>query len=185
MTTQEQALVEIAALLAEAGVPYMVVGGMANIVWGEPRATLDIDVTVWVPDPEIPAFIERVSRRFTPLVEQPVEFVADTRVLPIENRAGVRIDLIHGLLPFEREAIDRAIAMTIGDASVRFCTPEDLVLMKIVSDRERDIEDARAVVRRRRRDLDVAYLEPRILELATLLERPDIRERWERWMRGR
>jgi hypothetical protein len=46
MTTQEQALVRLAQLLSEHGIPYMVIGGLANAVWGEPRTTLDIDVTV-------------------------------------------------------------------------------------------------------------------------------------------
>ena len=33
----------IADVLSGIGIPYMVIGGMANAVWGEPRATLDID----------------------------------------------------------------------------------------------------------------------------------------------
>ena len=54
MTAQEDALAQLAALLEDTRVPYMVIGGLANIVWGEPRATLDIDVTVWLADTEIP-----------------------------------------------------------------------------------------------------------------------------------
>lgn len=46
MTSQEQALVRLARRLSDLEVPYMVIGGVANAVWGEPRATLDIDVTL-------------------------------------------------------------------------------------------------------------------------------------------
>ena len=50
--------------------------------------------------------------------------------------------------------------------------------MKIISERPRDVADAEALVRRRARDLDRDYLEPRIRELATALERLDIVDRW-------
>jgi len=53
--------------------------------------------------------------------------------------------------------------------------------MKIVSDRDRDITDARAIVKRRLSELDRSYLEPRINEPSELLERPDIRARWNQW----
>ena len=45
MTPLERALIALARRLSEINVSYMLVGGMANAIWGEPRATLDIDVT--------------------------------------------------------------------------------------------------------------------------------------------
>jgi hypothetical protein len=181
MTTQEEALVGIAGFLERQRVPYMVIGGLANIVWGEPRATLDIDVTVWVPEPQIPSFVGRLGESYSVLVDAPLPFIAAARVLPIETSSGVRLDIVFGLLPFERDAIDRARDVTIAGKPVRFCTPEDLLLMKIVSDRERDLTDAHALVLRRLADLDLEYLEPRITELARLLDRRDIQERWMTW----
>jgi hypothetical protein len=53
--------------------------------------------------------------------------------------------------------------------------------MKVISERERDIADARGVAIRRMTELDLDYLEPRINELASLLERPEVRARWDRW----
>ena len=47
MTPIEHALVSFARILSENEIPYMIIGGMANAVWGEPRATIDIDVTIW------------------------------------------------------------------------------------------------------------------------------------------
>jgi len=183
MTAQEDALAQLAALLEDTRVPYMVIGGLANIVWGEPRATLDIDVTVWLADTEIPGFVDRVRTAHRLLVDDPATFIEHTRVLPVETQSGVRIDLIFGQLPFEREAIDRAREVSLAGTRARVCTPEDLILMKIVSDRDRDIADARALVKRRFSELDRTYLEPRIDELSSLLERPDIRARWDEWSR--
>jgi predicted nucleotidyltransferase len=181
MTAQEDALAELVALFDAARVRYMLIGGLANIVWGQPRATIDIDVTVWIADPEIPAFVDRTQNVFRVLVEKPLAFIAETRVLPMATASGIRIDVIFGLLPFEREAIERAREVQLAGTRVRVCTPEDLVLMKIVSDRERDIGDAREIVRLRLAELDRNYLEPRINELSELLVRPDIRARWKEW----
>lgn len=183
MTNQEQALVDLAQLLTGQAVGYMVIGGLAAAIWGEPRTTLDVDVTVWVPEGDIAALVERLGERFDLLVSDPRGFIAQTRVLPMRTRAGIRIDLIFGLLSFEEEAIRRAIEVTVGSATVRFCSPEDLILHKIISTRERDLADVRAVVARRLASLDLDYLEPRIAELATLLERPEIAERWATWKR--
>jgi hypothetical protein len=179
MTAQQQALSDLCRALEETGVPYMLVGGQANAVWGEPRATLDIDVTVWAEGrTDVVSFL---LSRFRVLVDDAQSFVRQTRVLPLESAAGVRLDVIFGMLPFEEEAVRRARPIRIEGTEVRVCTPEDLILMKVISERERDIADARGVAIRRMTELDLDYLEPRIDELASLLERPEVRERWNRW----
>lgn len=181
MSALESALLGLAEVLEERKIPYMVIGGLANAVWGEPRATLNVAVTVWVEDREIARAIEDLTSGFRALDADPGAFVGRTRVLPLESGEGVRMDVIFGLLPFEREAIRRACPIAIGGESIRFCTAEDLVLMKIISSRDRDQADVRAIVLRRLADLDLAYLEPRIAELAALLARDDIKLRWEEW----
>ena len=182
MSELEAALAGVVRLLEDASVPYMVVGGLANAVWGEPRATIDIDVTVWVEDAHVEAFIRRIGGELRLLPQVPVNFVRETRVLPAESVDGVRIDLIFGLLPFEREAIERSTPVEMAGISVRVVTAEDLVLMKAISDRERDLDDARAVVKRQRGSLDLDYLRPRLAELATHLARPEILKRFEGWL---
>jgi hypothetical protein len=183
VSAQEQTLTELAELLDRLRIPYMVIGGMANAVWGEPRATLDIDATVWVRDADVAAAVAELGAAFRVLVPSPAEFIGRTRVLPLESQAGVRIDVIFGLLPFEEEAIRRAVVVAVAGVPVRFCTAEDLILHKIVSERLQDQADVRGVVRRRLASLDLGYLEPRIGELARLLDRPDIEGSWIAWKR--
>ena len=105
----------------------------------------------------------------------------ETRVLPLESHSGVRVDLIFGLLPFEREAVARATSIEVAGTEIRFCTPEDLILLKIISQREKDQADVQGILRQRFRDLDLEYLEPRIGELSELLSRPEISQNWSRW----
>jgi nitrate/nitrite-specific signal transduction histidine kinase len=46
--------------------------------------------------------------------------------------------------------------------------------MKLISEREKDWEDARRLLRRFRASVDRAYLEPRLTEMAEALARPGI-----------
>lgn len=181
MTLLERAVAQIAGALEREGIAYMIVGGIANAIWGEPRATIDVDVTVSVENPDLSSAIAGLSRAFITIVPDPEAFVRRTRVLPLDTSEGIRIDVIFALLSFERDAVRRATSVVVGDRAVRVVTPEDLLLMKIVSDRPRDQADAEALARRRTKTLDRTYLEPRLREFAESLERPEIMKRWQRW----
>ncbi len=91
----------------------MVIGGMANAVWGEPRATLDIDVTIWFDEKDPDSVVSILRGQFRPLVDDHISFIHDTNVLPLESEDRVRVDLIFGILPYEQEAIDRAVEVAV------------------------------------------------------------------------
>ncbi len=174
MLDLEGVLADLAQRLGEGGTPYMVIGGMANAVWGYPRSTIDLDLTVLLDPSAALTLIESLGAPYSCRVSDPEGFVAETRVLPLRHSGGVQIDLIFALLPFEEEAIARAVSIDVQGIPVHFCTPEDLVLHKIVSTRERDRKDVLEILRRRRDSLDRSYLDPRVQELAVLLERPEM-----------
>lgn len=178
MTALERCLAALVARLEEMKFPYMVIGGLANAVWGVPRATLDVDVTVWAEEERWSQLLAGLEGQFVPLVADALAFARETRVLPVQFGEGVRVDLILALLPFEREAIHRAVAVSMAGTSVRVATAEDLILMKLISRRPRDEEDVRGILARRRGELDFAYLQPRVEELARLLEQPEFLTRW-------
>lgn len=184
MTALDRAIDAITRVLESLHIEYAVVGGIANAIWGEPRATIDVDVTISVDNDVLSQTVAAIAKQFQAAVADPTSFVQQTRVLPVDTDEGVRIDVIFALMPFELDAIRRARRVPLGGRVVAVATPEDLVLMKIVSERPRDLADAEALVRRRASTLDRAYLEPRIRELASLLEREEILERWERWAGG-
>ena len=96
----ENALSDLSSVLKHQNVPYMIIGGLANAIWGHPRATLDIDVTVWVMDDQIQTLLSILGKKYVFMVEEPIEFISETRVLPIKNNENLRIDIIFGALPF-------------------------------------------------------------------------------------
>ena len=177
----EDALGNLARTFKDSNVPYMIIGGLASAIWGNPRATLDIDVTIWVAVDHIQETVSMLEKKYACMVENPLDFISETRVLPVKTNENLRIDIIFGVLPFEIDAIDRAVEVKVGDTFIKFCTAEDLILLKIISERSKDIEDVRCVLHFQKNNLDFIYLEPRIKELSDLLDRPDIILNWNKW----
>jgi predicted nucleotidyltransferase len=164
----DELLARIARALDARGIPYMVIGGQAVLLYGEPRLTRDIDVTLGVDVDALPAVLEATrDARLAPLVD-PASFVARSMVLPVkDDETGIRVDLVFSFTPYEQEAIARSRAHPVGGADVRFASPEDLIVHKMLAARPRDIEDVRSIlvrqpgldrdlVRRTLRDFDAA-----------------------------
>ena len=168
MNVLEQAVGALARFLDERRVPYMVIGGIANLVWGEPRSTLDVDAALLMEETAWPAFIKDLRRAFRIIPRKPIEFLHDTHVLPVETREGVRIDLIWATLPYEHKAIARAMLEHVAGHQVRVCRPEDLIIHKIISNRPKDRGDVQAIIRHQGPRLDRrSLLHPVLLTLAT------------------
>jgi hypothetical protein len=176
MTQLEGALVEITSVLEELHIRYMLIGGLAVSVWGEPRATLDVDLSLWVDPGDFAPKLSALCERIRAVPQDALAFATETRVLPVVSSEGVRADLVFAALPSEREAIDRATPKHVGGKTVMVCSVEDLILMKLISERQKDLEDARRLIGRFRDSIDRAYLEPRLIQLAEALARPGIVE---------
>ncbi|MGQ9780318.1 MAG: nucleotidyl transferase AbiEii/AbiGii toxin family protein [Bacillota bacterium] len=169
-----KALTEV---LGRLGARYMIIGGLANMVWGTTRFTADIDLVLALSEEAVPELAAKLAEAgFSVLVPEPGEFVEQTRVLPVRSPKGLRVDLIFALLPFEHRAIARAVPISFGEVEVPCCTAEDLIILKAVSERPKDREDIRGILARMGTKLDVGYLLPIIREMAALLERPDLDE---------
>ncbi len=184
MNALETTLAELSRCLEQTGTRYMVIGGFANLHWGRPRLTQDLDVTVAAADEHLDNLLRALAPAFRPRVADPIAFARETAVIPMESSEGVRIDLVIAHLSLEHEAIARAIRIPVAGTSVRFATAEDLILHKIVSERARDLEDVEGIVIRQRGKLDLEYLRPRIRVLSETLRRPGILIEFERLLGG-
>jgi len=144
----QRILSRLARELKKASIPYMVIGGQAVLLYGEPRLTRDIDVTLGIGVDEL-ARIKRVlpAMRLKVLVKKDQEFVKRTMVLPaIDRESDIRVDFIFSFSPYERQAIERARDVKIGRAIVTFASLEDVVIHKVISGRPRDLEDIRSIL---------------------------------------
>ncbi|HUK52240.1 MAG TPA: nucleotidyl transferase AbiEii/AbiGii toxin family protein [Candidatus Binatia bacterium] len=130
------------------GIPYMLIGGQAVLLYGEPRLTRDIDVTIGAGPERLSELLEFVREAgWRVLPDRPDEFVARNLVLPsVDPASGIRIDLIFSLSPYERQAVARARVVEVNGVPVRYATVEDLIVHKLFAGRPRDMEDARTIL---------------------------------------
>lgn len=143
-----KALAALAGALDRAGIGYMVIGGQAVLLYGEPRLTRDVDLTLALPPESVPELIVAIAALgWDPVPERPREFAARTLVLPVAQAAsGLRADLIFSLSPYERQAIARGRRIALPEGEVSFASPEDVIIHKLVASRPRDLEDVRGIL---------------------------------------
>ncbi|MFC1627881.1 nucleotidyl transferase AbiEii/AbiGii toxin family protein [Gemmatimonadota bacterium] len=154
-------IVRIVHALRELDLPFMLIGGQAVLLHGQPRLTEDIDITLGVHPDALPSVLEACANADLEILPENVaEFVRKTFVLPARDRASsVRIDLIFSSLPYERQAIDRAVDVDLTGVSIPIASAEDLILHKLFSGRPRDIEDIHGVVQIKGDTIEWEYIE--------------------------
>jgi predicted nucleotidyltransferase len=148
-----------ALCLKAAGLPYMIIGGQAVLLYGSPRMTKDIDITLGVDIDALSKVVDLVREiGLSILPEEFGDFVRKTFVLPtVDKQTGIRVDFIFSFTPYERQAIARAKIVGLGEVPVMFASLEDVVIHKIFAGRSRDIEDVRTILLKNP-DLDTAYV---------------------------
>ena len=155
----ESLLAKISLGLEQRGIPYMVIGGQAVLVHGEPRLTRDIDITLGAGPDQVGEVLNIVRDwGWRVLVDDPVDFVQRTMVLPcLEPESSFRVEFIFSFTPYERGALQRALRVNLNGTDVRFASAEDLIIHKIFAGRPRDLEDVRGILLKNK-ELDLTYL---------------------------
>ncbi|MBM4135236.1 MAG: hypothetical protein FJ241_00185 [Nitrospira sp.] len=155
----EELLAKIGTVLNKYKLPYMIIGGQAVLLYGEPRLTRDIDITLGVDIDFLDTLLDAVQElSLKPLPEDIQSFVRQTMVLPALNETtGIRVDFIFSFTPFETEAIKRARKITLMDQAVSFASPEDVIIHKIFAGRPRDIEDVKSILLKNP-EIDIQYI---------------------------
>ncbi len=143
----ERLLAKLANAFANAHIPYMVIGGQAVLLYGEPRLTKDIDITLGVGLDQYSTITKVIESIPLHSLITDKQFTQDTMVLPCHEIAtGIRVDLIFSFSPYEQEALKRINCVYIGETDVCFASLEDLIIHKIIAGRPRDLEDIQTML---------------------------------------
>ncbi|MCX7591242.1 MAG: hypothetical protein N2255_06390 [Kiritimatiellae bacterium] len=154
-----EAAQEVSEFMAERGWAHCVIGGLALLRWGEPRSTLDVDLSLLTGFGQEEQFARPLLRRFRGRIPNALQFALAHRVLLITASNGKDVDIAFAALPFEQEMMNRATAFEFAPGIVlKTCSAEDLFVMKVFSTRARDWLDAEGVVARQRDKLDREYI---------------------------
>ncbi len=167
------------------GTQAAIIGGVAASLLGKPRLTKDIDAVVL--DAGAEALIESgAPYGFLPRIADAVEFARNTRMLLLRFAEGaIDIDLSLGALPFEYEVVDRSSMIDVSPGvSIRVASPEDIIVMKSIAGRGRDIMDIENIMGANP-DLDVERIRRWVREFSAVLEMPEIHDSLEKLLQRR
>ena len=126
----------------------MIIGGVAVSLLGAPRYTVDLDAVFLLTMEDVPRLLAEAARHgIEPRISDPIAFAHKSRVLLLRHTAsGIDIDLSLGILPFEVEMVERARVVEIGSVRLRLPSPEDLIIMKAIAHRPKDLRDIQSIM---------------------------------------
>jgi len=171
----------ISARLAGAKIRHAVSGAVAMAVHGVVRATKDLDILVVAPQVRLPeAFAIVRDHGFR---GEDAELLRGLRERGFaELTSGpVRVEILAPVLPYHRTLPDRAVPVEISGTQVPFVSLEDLVVLKMLWRRQKDVPDIHSLLAAAR-DFDARYVQstlesilpdddPRHAELADWIRR--------------
>jgi hypothetical protein len=167
----QSALHKAVTLLAENGYSFAVIGGIAVSVWGQTRATYDIDIKVLVPENGYDS-IRALIRDACPERARP--HTAENSLIIDTIIDGVIIDFLLALPGYEENIINRAVSKKLDEYEVPVCAPEDLIIQKVIAGRPRDWQDIEGILIEQHGKLDREYMEEWLGQFAEVLEQPSM-----------
>ncbi len=169
------ALHDLVSWLQAKNTPGVIIGGVATSIIGKPRLTRDVDAVVLL-DYDMAGEFLSAGTQFGFFQRHPdvLAFAKKNRVLLVHHKiSGIDIDISLGVLPFEEEAINNAEWIEIEGVKVPLPRAEDLIIMKAVAHRERDLFDIESILDAHP-DLDFKRIRKWVNEFSRALEMPEI-----------
>jgi hypothetical protein len=164
MTDLFQAIGQLVPLLERLGASYAVMGGIAVRAYGIPRPTYDVDFTLSLPRDRLHELYDGVEQIGYTVPEafqkgwvDQVSGLSLVKFRWYREGLGIDIDVFLAEAPFQEEVLKRRRQVQLDGLNLWLVSPEDLILLKLLAARPRDLADV-ADVLFMQGQLDEAYL---------------------------
>ena len=183
--SQSELLALVTQTLSRLGIAHMITGSLASSLYGEPRATHDIDVIAQFDDRHVASLFEA----FPPPRFYVTEAAIRDALGPagtfniVDMESGVKVDVWRLTAePFDQARFQRRRAETIHQQAVPFPSPEDVILAKLLWTKlsggsEKQLTDAVRVYETQYEALDHAYL-------SQWVEQLEVSDEWQRLLQA-
>lgn len=184
LTDPTTAALLVAEALEQAGTRHALCGGLLLAAYGEPRETRDVDVAVATARAADAASALRAlgvstAAGFDGVVFGGLEVDRLTLLGGDEDLGLNTLDLVRPRSARYRSiALDRSMRAPLRDRELSVLTPEDFVLFKLLSSRDRDLADADSVLKRGGQRVDLRLIDREVEVLAGEITDHDIAGRW-------
>lgn len=138
---------------------YLIIGGVAIGVWGIVRVTEDLDLIIFIPRKDAKKILEKAKTLGFRFDEKAViKQIKEAGVFKIYY-GDYHLDFLIASTELEKSALKRKVKVKIFEREVFAPSKEDLLLLKIIPARPKDILDYEGIAMRQKGKLDVKYLE--------------------------
>lgn len=155
----------VSAKLVAGGCDYAIGGAIALGYWAEPRGTIDVDFTLFIP-PEKPGECVWL------LQELGCELNTSDALRSLNEHgfcrvsyAGLRVDVFLPTVPFYEDARKRRQLVDLGGQEILIWDAETLVVFKMMFFRRKDIVDVEQILRIQGASLDCIWIRERLAEI--------------------
>ena len=167
MSSDAEVFAAIRRALKELDISWYLFGGQAAILHGATRFTEDIDITVKLAGQQTTTLAVALKRHGFAMRADDPKFIEQARVLPAMHIAsGTPVDFVVAGPGLEELFFDRLVTIDIQDEHVPVASAEDIVVMKILSGRAKDVGDVEAILAAQGAQFDAQ----RVRDLLTMLE---------------
>ena len=153
----------IASCFDEDGIPYGIGGALALSIWGMPRATKDVDLSVFVRRDELPRVIDSLERAGV-LVNRDDAKRGVERIGLFRGRLGlIVVDVFLSEHPQYDDMHRRTQRISDADGTIAFISAEDLCIHKLIFGRSKDVTDLEGLLATR--TLDLTYVRSWLVQM--------------------
>ncbi len=168
-------LADLGSAFAATGLRWYLFGAQAAIAYGSARLTADVDVTIEPPPGPTDAWLTAVEQHGFRRRVADAAFIAQTRVVPVVHLAtSLPVDIVLAGPGLEHEFLARAATLSIDGVAVPVVDLADLVIMKILAGRAKDLDDVVALLGLHRDGLDQARVRTVLKMLEQALGQSDL-----------
>jgi hypothetical protein len=163
---------KLRSALADADIPYMVVGSLASSFHGEPRTTRDVDIVIDPTPRALSGLVADVQAAgcYASADAAQEALIQRSQFNVVDPETGWKADLIIlGRRPFSRSEFERRLPADLPGQLAFVATAEDTIISKLdwarEGESERQLRDVASIIAVSGDALDRAYLERWIREL--------------------
>ncbi len=160
-----EAGLRIAAALEASNIRYALGGALAYGLWGIPRATVDVDVNLFVDDSELESALDALSAMGIPLDREMARQAAKRDGLIVLHFGPYRLDLFTPSTDFSWEAARTRVRHTVEGKAAWFLSAEAIAVFKLLFFRAKDLVDLERLVAVQGDRLNVAYVRDWIVRM--------------------
>ena len=149
--------------LSEAGLEYVIVGGVAAIIHGRIRSTVDLDVVIRL-NPSDASTVKKLASAFRrndlDVLEHEIisSLKEKSHFSVFDTRSPLRVDAKGVYTSLDSMALENRKETEILGLKVWVASPEDVIIGKLTYGSPQDIEDAASIILNLRDELDYEYL---------------------------